>query len=318
MSEQAYPMLLSIYKGEGRILVVPVINHVAGYSINSGWFQNIQDLEGFADIGKSIIASIDFVKNSPLSKLTPKERELDEAWKKNSKYKSWVSFWKNNYFVRLKYLEDGQYEIYAMQRSEKRSGAYAECIKRINLSQGATEEEIGRAVMDGFEAVQEYYKDKPKQALNANKLIKLFDGSGLTVNPPKDKHFQDVGDCNAAELYQCYRYITQEGAESSADFFVGCASELDCNLEKQNVQTSWEEIYGVAEYFEMQETDDGIFQLRAEMRNKDTHKISYFLELEKDLILECGMMLYMPNKRKKLDESLDQLFTEFVLSCKRS
>lgn len=84
-----------------------------------------------------------------------------------------------------------------------------------------------------------------------------------------------------------------------------------------NVRSSWEEVYGKAEFFEIQECDCGIFKLRVEMRNKDTHKISYFLQLEEDLILECGMDVHQPNRRKKLDEKLVDMFREFILSCKR-
>ena len=41
----SYPLLISVYKGEGRVLIVPLIDHVAGYSIDS-------DAE---EIGKAVI-----------------------------------------------------------------------------------------------------------------------------------------------------------------------------------------------------------------------------------------------------------------------
>ena len=41
----SYPLLISVYKGEGRVLIVPLIDHVAGYSIDS-------DVE---EIGKAVI-----------------------------------------------------------------------------------------------------------------------------------------------------------------------------------------------------------------------------------------------------------------------
>ena len=79
---------------------------------------------------------------------------------------------------------------------------------------------------------------------------------------------------------------------------------------------TWEEFYGKADFFEMQEGDYGIFKLRIEMKNKHTHKISYLLRQDEDLLLECGMDVHQPNRRKKLDENLIELFKEFVLSCK--
>ena len=44
MMLHSYPLLISIYKGEGRMLIVPLIDHVAGYSIDSDWFINLSDV----------------------------------------------------------------------------------------------------------------------------------------------------------------------------------------------------------------------------------------------------------------------------------
>ena len=98
---------------------------------------------------------------------------------------------------------------------------------------------------------------------------------------------------------------------------MGIAPELDCNLDVQNIKSCWEEVYGKAEFFEVQEVEYGLFKLRVEMRNKATHKISYLLQMEEDLLLECGMDVHQPNRRKKLDENLSALFEEFTLECKR-
>ena len=67
--------------------------------------------------------------NSPLSSLTPNERKENAAWKKNTKYRSRVSFWKNNHYVRVKITEDNQYIIHSMKKSHKRQYTYDEIIK---------------------------------------------------------------------------------------------------------------------------------------------------------------------------------------------
>ena len=41
MMLHSYPLLISIYKGEGRMLIVPLIDHIAGYSIDTDWFINL-------------------------------------------------------------------------------------------------------------------------------------------------------------------------------------------------------------------------------------------------------------------------------------
>lgn len=316
MSIQSYPMLVSIYKGEGRILIIPVVDHIGGYSIDSSWFINIENMQDYVSIGKNLFKALDFVKNSPLSRLTPKERELEAAWKINSKYKSWVSFWKNNNFAYFKSFEDGHFQIYSIKRSEKKNGGYGDYIKIIDLPSTVSAEEIGKAVIDVFKAAEEYYQKNLDYVSYPVKKLELLDGSTLTVKCPRDKHFNDCEDCHAAEIYQCYSYLPRTDAESTADFFIGIAPELDCNLDAVNVRSSWEEFYGKADFFEMQDGDYGIFKLRIEMKNKHTHKISYLLRQDEDLLLECGMDVHQPNRRKKLDENLVELFQEFVLSCK--
>ncbi|MCM1553089.1 MAG: hypothetical protein NC092_10400 [Butyrivibrio sp.] len=177
-------------------------------------------------------------------------------------------------------------------------------------------EKLGQAVIDVLEASEEFYKDHKETDAWRRQVIELLDDSKLTITYPKDSHFQDYEDCNSAEIYQCFSYLTQDGAESSADFFVAMAAELDCCLERSHVESVWERIFGKADFFEMKEVSHGIFKLRIEMRNKDSHKISYILQTDEDLLLECGMQVHKPNKRKKLDGKLTELFEEFALDCR--
>ena len=95
--------------------------------------------------------------NSPLSSLTPNERKENAAWKKNTKYRSRVSFWKNNHYVRVKITEDNQYIIHSMKKSHKRQYAYDEIIKEFILFADADAEEIGKAVIESFIESERYY-----------------------------------------------------------------------------------------------------------------------------------------------------------------
>ncbi len=316
MNIHTWPLLIHVYKGENRILIIPTIDHKAGYSIESDWYINIKNMEDCVELGTGVIQTVDFIKNSPLSSLTPKEREQSASWKKNSKYKSWLSFWKNNYLAYVKYFLDGHFEICSLQWSEKRRGMYGDTIKKISLPSGLEVEEIGKAVIDIFEASEMYYSNRNRQNVYPSKTIALPDGTNLTIEHPKDRHFTDLEDAHAAEIYQCYSYIPKENAEASAEFFLGMAAELDCSLEMENVRSTWEELYGKQDFFDMQEIERGIFELRFEMKNKDIHKISHFLQIEEDLLLECSMEVHSPNKRKKLDEDLTKLFAEFAGSCR--
>lgn len=153
----SYPLLISVYKGEGRVLIVPLIDHIAGYSIDSDWFINLSDLDNAVLIGEGVVSALDYIKNSPLSSLTPKERNEKAAWKKNTKYRSRVAFWKNNHYVRIKITEDNQYIIHSMKKSVKRQYAYDEIIKEYILSTDTNAEEIGKAVIDTFIESERYY-----------------------------------------------------------------------------------------------------------------------------------------------------------------
>lgn len=153
----SYPLLISVYKGEGRVLIVPLIDHVAGYSIDSDWFINLPDLNNALSVGEGIKSALDYIKNSPLSSLTPKERKENVAWKKNTKYRSRVEFWKNNHYVRVKITEDNQCIIHSMKKSVKRQYAYDEIIKEFILSVDSDAEEVGKAVIDTFIESERYY-----------------------------------------------------------------------------------------------------------------------------------------------------------------
>ena len=101
----SYPLLISIYKGEGRMLIVPLIDHIAGYSIDSDWFINLSDLDNAVSVGEGVKSALDYIRNSPLSSLTPNERKENAAWKKNTKYRSRVAFWNIIHIEKLKLLD---------------------------------------------------------------------------------------------------------------------------------------------------------------------------------------------------------------------
>ena len=314
MSVQTYPFLINIYKGERRILIIPVIKHETGFSVDAEWYANISKTDDCVEVGKGVVNAVNIIKESPLSHVNLRDDEND-AWRKNTKYKNWLSFVKNNECTRVRVLEDGQYKIYSLIKSRNTKGAYSDIAKEIVLPKDSTEEEVGKAVIDVFKALDEYYGNESEIGKTA-KVIELLDNAKLTITPPKDTHFTDNDDSGAAEIYQCYSYSTSENAEPAGEFFLGIAPELDCDLKPENVRSSWEDYYGKADFFEMKEANYGIFKYRVEMRNKESHKISYILQQEKDLLLECGMEVHTPNRRKKTDEKLEAIFAEFTLSCK--
>lgn len=302
-------MLIKVYKGEGRILVIPIIQIT-----DADWFARVSETAGSLEVGQAVLDALDVIKKAD-SEGYQWDQHAVPAWQKNSRYKGWRSFWQHNHFSFVEITEDGQYHIYCPQKYEDAPGALGAPLKDIYLPADASAEEIGRAVIDVLEVSEAYDRDHKNTEAWRRKTVELLDDSILTVICPKDSHFEDYQDCGAAEIYQCYAYLSEEGAEPSAEFFVGIAPELGCNLDEENVHASWERVYGKADSFQMEEADCGIFKLRAEMRSRSIHKTSYFLQMGEDLLLECGMHVYQPNRRKKTDEKLAAKFEKFASSC---
>ncbi len=178
-------------------------------------------------------------------------------------------------------------------------------------------ETLGRMVLEAFDRCQQLTDAAAGDKFEVKELT-LFDGSVLEIQMPRDKHFSDSGDMGTAEIYQMYEYFPKEDAEDAqAQFFLGIGEELNCDISQDNIAAVWESNYGKAEFLEIKAVKQGIYCLRAELRNKTIHKVSYFTQQNKELLLECSMEVFQPGKRKKLDEKLSELFEEFAGRCRR-
>ena len=178
-------------------------------------------------------------------------------------------------------------------------------------------EKLGKMVLEAFERHQQL-TDAAAGNKFPKKQLTLLDETMLEVQMPRDKHFSDSEDMGVGELYQVYEYFPKEDSEDAqAQFFLGIGAELDCDLSEEHILVAWEKYHGKAEFFEVQEVKHGIYSLRAELRNKNVHKVSYFMPQNETLLLECSMELFQPGKRKKLDEKLAALFEEFAEKCRK-
>jgi hypothetical protein len=297
--------------------MIPIVDHIGGYSIDSEKFVNIPQTNNFGLIGNKLKELFDFINDCSPSTLTPKERELQSSWKNNTKYKSWNTFWNNNYYSIVDLFEDGHYEIYSLKKSSKK-GTYDGIIKKIVLSANVDCTELGIALIDTLDESEKYHKSSQNNNIKHKYVkdkINILSGTTITFLIPQEDDFVDSNDCGAAEIYKCYSYIANEGSEASAEFFLSMAAELDCDLSTENIKSCFEEYNGKSDYFEVSNDNFGIFNLKAEMKNKSVHKISYYLQIDEDEILECSMEVHQPNRRKKVDEKLTTLFQDFVLSC---
>lgn len=308
MSERVF---MEIYKGEGRFLIIPFIEHLSGAHVEGEEAINVEDGVDPAEIGKIILEAKEYILNAPISRRVLKGEM--ENWKNNSKYKSAKAFWKNSHFGDVTIESDGECEICTFVKSEKPFFSPIDIIKEIKTKEDA--EEIGKAVIDVFNASEEFYKNYVPPKKKTTKEIKLLEGEKLIFKLPKEKDWKDMEDESAAEIYQAYECENAYG-ELTAMMNFGIAAELDCDVSEENIKKVWESFNEKAKEFEYKKEENGIFKIRAEFKNKNVHKISYILNHGDKDILECTIEVYQPNRRKKLDEKLVKQFEEIVLSCK--
>ena len=303
---------VSIYKGENRFLIIPEIRHIGGFSVESQWYKILPLSTEYEVLGECIGDAIKHAMYSEPSAMTPIERKENATWKNGSKYKSWLSFWKNNLLARVDYSIEKGYNIYSTERTEDVKGGYCNCIRRISLENDSSQYEIGKAIKDVLDAADLFYKGNNR---NIIKQIQLLNNETLNVQKLEFPHFEEDNNIAAMEIYLCYSYILNENEDPLADIFIGIAPELDGDTSVENIRSTWEKIYGKADLFAVQDVKHGIFNMRVEMKNKNTHRISYMLQMEDDLLLECGLEIHQPNSRKKIDEKLVQVFETFASGC---
>ena len=177
-------------------------------------------------------------------------------------------------------------------------------------------EMLGKMIIEALDRSRQI-TDKAAGNPYPSKKVELINGAELNVSAPRDKHFTDNDDYGVGEMYQAYMYLPREDSEeASAVFYIGMAAELNGEINETTIRNAWEKQNGKSEFFEVKPVEHGIWGLRAEMKNKSVHRISYLLQIDESELLDCTMELHKPNTRKKLDEKLIVLFEEFAGKCR--
>ena len=297
------------------MIVVPYITTIAWYSTAMARYRILNENESAEIIGQAILDSFEHISRSPVDARTPAERDED-SYRKETKCKSYKAFNKKYINVGIHMNEQREYSVSTSINSFDNKGYCGiKGDKPVILPNTASAVDIGNAVINAFKIIEEYKKSQKPDPYPPIE-VELLSDQKVEISPPRDRHFTDVEDGGAAEIYRLYEYAPKEGADSSAEFYLGIAAELDCDISEQNIRNAWENQHGKAEFFEVKPTEHGIFKLRAEMKNKSVHRISYLLQIDESELLDCTMELHKPNSRKKLDEKLTGMFEEFAMRCR--
>lgn len=314
--ENTFPWSVGVFKGEHRLFVVPYITTIGYYGTFMAWYRKLNDTESPEVIGEAILDAFEHIRISPVDARTRAERDEDLFYLKETKCKSYRAFNKKYMHCGINMNEQGIYSVSALISSDDNQGyGRIDGNETVKFPNNASSTDLGNAVINAFRISEKYARSqKPDPYPPVD--VELLSDQKVEIHPPRDRHFTDMGDGGIAEIYRAYEYYPKEGAESSAEFYLGIAAELDCDMSDENIRKAWEKQYDKAEFFEVKSVEYGIFKLRAEMRNKSVHRISYLLHIDESELLDCTMELHKPNSRKKLDEKLSSLFEEFARGCK--
>ena len=299
------------------MIVVPYITTIGYYYTSMAWYRILNDNETPDNIGKAVLDAFEHIRISPVDARTRAERNEDSFYLKATKCKSYKAFNKKYICCGVEVKnEQMEYSVSTSINSFDNNGYCGiEGDEPVTLPNTASSTDIGKAVINAFRIIEEYKKSQKSDPYPPVE-VELLSDQKVEIHPPRDRHFIDMQDGDAAEIYRLYEYSPKECAEPSANFYLGIAAELDCDMSGENIGKAWEKQHGKADFFEVKSVEHGIFKLRAEMRNKSVHRISYLLQIDESELLDCTMELHKPNTRKKLDEKLTVLFEEFALKCR--
>ena len=149
---------ISIYFDGNDYVIVPNIKCIGGYYIHSPKFFTISNTDKIAikEVGKAVINAVDIIETSPIDSRIKEQRDADGVWGKDKKYKTYNSFWKNNFCASVS-IEKNNIKIWSMEKSDRTTG-YCGCIEEIALSLEATALQIGNGVVGVLKSAERFYQ----------------------------------------------------------------------------------------------------------------------------------------------------------------
>ena len=312
-----YPWRICLYKGENKIIVVPQMTSIGGFSVEMAWFRQINDFNDVEKIGKIISEALKHISKSPVDARTLEERSADSILSNATNCKTYKEFEKSFLLCTVIYYEDGSYVIYPSGYNEKRI-KYPAQENEISLPAESTDELIGQAIIKSFADMDYFYsKKRATRAKTIQQHFATLSDLKVSFEIPQDDRYTDEEDYGAAEIYQGYSYRESEDDEESvSDMYFGIAAELNCDLSSDNVLSVFEKEYGKAVQYDYSSTEHEIFEFRAEITGEKTHRIIYLKQMDSEELLSCELTIDTKRAGKRLCGKLIKNFEKLVASCK--
>ena len=314
----SFPYHIHLYKGEKQIIIVPLTTCIGWFLDEMAWYRQITDLSNAQLIGQTVLEAFEHIAKSPVDARTVAESEEDSFMKHAVSYKSYKAFNKNYLLCGVILYEDGKYIVSQTRKLEGNKGYGGTDDTLIHLDSSATALDIGSAVVTSFAEMESFYSKKnySKPETPRCEFATLSDLK-LSFEIPQDDGYTDEEDYAAAEIYQGYSFgKSEDDEESVSDMYFGIAAELDCDLSSENVLAVFEKEYGKAVQYDYSPTEHEIFEFRAEITGKKTHRIIYLKQMNSEELLSCELTIDTKRAGKRLSTKLIKNFEKLVKSCK--
>ncbi|MBQ2803448.1 MAG: hypothetical protein IJF07_06075, partial [Lachnospiraceae bacterium] len=117
IGKHKFPWSISLYKGENRILIIPYLDHAAGFGQQPDKMVILEENASALEIGKGIGEVIEIIKTSP------RLAGNTEGYRLATRYKGWKAFSKRNKLISIEVYEDFSYRLVA-EEAKKGDGIY--------------------------------------------------------------------------------------------------------------------------------------------------------------------------------------------------
>ncbi len=314
--EVKYPYHVDIYKGEGKIIIVPLITSAGWYSTEMAWHRQITDLENAELIGKIALEALKHIGNSPVDARTKQEREDDSIWKNASTYKSYKSFNKNYILCGVILYEDGKIIISPTEKLDGNKGYGGNDEGLVYLSINNSPEEIGNAVINCFKMMEEAEESKKTGKKKRTSVIETLSDDKISFELPDLNRYEDEQDFHSAEIYQGYSFSYHNADEPAVRFYFSIALELDNELNKDAVLNAFEEEYEELSEVKFEKLTDSFYEYYADIISDNYRKIAYLRRMDENELFSCELIIETKALRAATVSKVIKDFTHMAESCK--
>lgn len=315
--EKRFPYRISLYKGQGQIIIVPSITGIGWNYVEMAWHRKVEEVLNNRILGETLLEALEQIRISPVDARTVKEREQDSIMVTATSSKTYTEF--NKMYLRcgVTCYEDGTWVISQTRRLAGNKGYGGDDSTLIYLQANATAEELGNALLNSFKGMELFYGINPKKDVELRRDFETFSDIRLSFIAPPDDVYTDEQDFHAAEIYQGYSFYKDGKEESVADMYFASASELDCDITPEHIKRVYESYDGSVLSFSCDDAEHSVFERRIEMETASTHRIVYIKTISECELLSCELVLKKKMAGKRLHDKIVKDFEAMVSSCRK-